>query len=82
MKQKIYLLEEIKDINKPSFIPTDILRAHKGVTQQFKFKARNENAIDIETEINSMRNTLYNLSRGNRNSTTQRISIGTTEIEI
>ena len=79
MKQKIYLLEEIKDINKPSFIPTDILRAHKGVTQQFKFKARNENTIDIESAINSMRNTLYNLIRDNRNNATQRISIAINE---
>ena len=65
MKQKRDLLEEIK--------------VHKGVTQQFKFKARNENAIDIETEINSMRNTLYNLIRDNRNNATQRISIGITK---
>ena len=64
-QQKRELLEEINDINKPSFIPTGILRAHKGVTQQFKFKARNENTIDIETAINSMRNTLYNFIRYN-----------------
>ena len=79
LQQKRELLEEIKDIKKPSFIPTDILRAHRGVTQQFKFKARNDNAIDIETAINSMRNTLYNLIRDNIYNTTRRISVGNTE---
>ena len=79
MQQNRELWEEIKDINKPSFVPTDILRAHSGVTQKFKFKVRNENAIDIETAINRMRNKLYNLIRDNRNNATQRISIGITE---
>ena len=79
LQQKRELLEEIKYINKPPFIPTDILRAHTCVTQQFKFKARNGNAIDIETPINSMRNTLYNLIRDNIYNTTRRISVGNTE---
>ena len=79
MQQNRELWEEIKDINKPSFAQTDILRAHSGVTQKFKFKARNENAIDIETAINRMRNKLYNLIRDNRNNATQTISIGITE---
>ena len=48
---------------------------HRGIAQQFKFKARNQNATDIETAINSMHNPLYNLIRDNRNNTTQRISI-------
>ena len=48
---------------------------HRGIARQFKFKARNQNATDIETAINSMHNPLYNLIRDNRNNTTQRISI-------
>ena len=79
MQQKKALWEQIKDINKLSLIPIGTLRTHRGVTNQFKFKARNENAIDIETAINSMRNTLYNLIRDNRNNATQTISIGITE---
>ena len=71
MQRKRELLEEIKDINKPSLIPIGTLRAHRGVTNQFKFIARNKNAIDIET--------LYNLIRDNRNNATQTISIGITE---
>ena len=79
LQQKRELLEEIKYITKPSFIPTDIIRAHRGVKQQFKLKARNGNAIDIETAINSMCNTLYNLIRDNENNATERISVGYTE---
>ena len=79
MQQKRELLEEINDTNKASFIPTDILKAHRGISQVFKFKARNENATDIEEAINSMHNTLYNLICNNRNNATQRISIGITE---
>ena len=79
LQQKRELLEEIKYITKPSFIPTDIIRAHRGVKQQFKLKARNGNAIDIETAINSMCNTLYNLIRDNGNNATERIFVGITE---
>ena len=79
MQRKRELLEEIKDINKLSLIPIGTLRAHRGVTNQSKFIARNKNAIDIETVINSMRNALYNLIRDNRNNATQTISIGITE---
>ena len=70
---------QITKLKQPSFIPTDILRAHKGIAQQFKFKARNQNATDIDTVMNSMPDTLYNLIRNNRNNTTQKISIGITE---
>ena len=73
MQQNRELLSEIKNSEKPSFVETDILRAHKGIAKQFKFKARNENAIDIESTINSMHDTLYNLIRNNRNNTTQNI---------
>ena len=73
------LLREIENTNQPSFIPTDVLRTHKGMTQQFKFKARNQNPTDIDSAMNSMRDTLYNLIRNNRNNTTQKISIGITE---
>ena len=59
MQQNRELLSEIKNSKKPSFVETDILRAHKGIAKQFKFKARNENAIDIESMINSMHDTLY-----------------------
>ena len=75
MQQKRKLLNEIKNTKIPSFVPTDILRAHRGIAPQFKFKARNQNATDIETTINSMHNTLYNLIRYSRNNTTQIISI-------
>ena len=59
MQQNRELLSEIKNGKKPSFVETDILRPHKGIAKQFKFKARNENAIDIESMINSMHDTLY-----------------------
>ena len=36
----------------------DVLRAHKGIVQQFKYKARNQNATDIDTAMNSMHDTL------------------------
>ena len=80
MQQKRELIEEIKDKTKPSFLPTEVLRAHKSITQVFKFKARNENAINIEEAINNMRSTLYNIIRDNRNNATQRISIGVVKI--
>ena len=79
MKRNRELLKEIKNTNQPSFIPTDILRVHKGIAQQFKFQARNQNAYDIDSAMNSMRNTLHNLIRNNRNNTTQKISLGITE---
>ena len=79
MQQNRALLGEIEKTNQTSFIPTDVLRAHKGIAQQFKFKARNQNATDIDSAINSLRDTFYNLIRNNRNNTTQKISIGITE---
>ena len=79
MQQNRELLNEIKNIRKPSFVQTDILRAHKGVAKQFKFKARNENTADIESTITNMRDTLYNLILNNRNNTTKIISIVITE---
>ena len=79
MQQNRELLSEIKNSKKPSSVQTDILRAHKGIAKQFKFKARNENATDIESTINSMCDTLHNLTQDNTNNTTQRISIGISE---
>ena len=80
MQRKKELIEEIKDKTKPSFLPTEVLRAHKGITQVFKFKARNENAINLEEAIKNMRNTLYNIIHNNRNNATQNISIGVVKI--
>ena len=73
------LSREIENTNQPSFIPTDVLRVHKVNAQEFKFKARNQNAHDIDSAMNSMQNTLYNLIRNNRNSTTQKVSVGITQ---
>ena len=70
------VLREIKNVKQPSFIPLDVLRAHKGIAQQFKYKVRNQNATDIDTAMNSMRDRLCNLIRNNRNNTTQKIPIG------
>ena len=79
MQRNRALLREIENTNQTSFIPTDTLTAHKGIAQQSKFKARNQNATDIDSAINSLRDTFYNLIRNNRNNTTQKISIGITE---
>ena len=76
--QRNNILREIKNVKQPSFTPTDILRAHGGVVQQFKYKARNQYTYTIDDAMNSMRDTLYNLIRENRNNTTQKISIGIT----
>ena len=73
------LLREIENTNQLSFIPTDVLRVHKGIALEFNFKARNQNAHDIDSAVNSMQNTLYNLIRNNRDNTAQNISIGITE---
>ena len=73
--QRNNILREIKNVNQPSFIPTDVLRAHKGIAQQFKYKARNQNANDTDNARNSTHDTLYNLICNNRNNTTQKISI-------
>ena len=77
--QRNKILREIKNVNQPSFIPTDVLRAHKGIAQQFKYKARNQNATDTDTARNSMNDTLYNLICNNRNNSTRKISIAITE---
>ena len=66
------ILREIRNAKQPPFIPTDVLSADKGIAQQFKYKARNQNAHDIDSAMNSMRDTLYNLIRNNRNNTTQK----------
>ena len=79
MQRNRALLREIENTNQPSFIPTDVLRVHKGIAQEFKFKARNQNANDIDSATNSMRNTLYKLIHNNRNNTTQKVYIGITE---
>ena len=73
MQRNGALLREIENTNQPSFIPTDVLRVNKGIAQKFKFKARNQNAHDIDSAMNSMYNTLHNLIHNNRNNTTQKI---------
>ena len=77
--QRNNVFGEIENVKQPSFLPTDVLRAHNGIVQQFKYKAKNQNATDTDTAMNSMRDTLYNLIRNNRNNTTQKISIGIAE---
>ena len=72
MQRNRGLLREIENTNQPFFIPADILRAHKGIAQQIKIKARNQNATEIDSAMNSMRDTLYNLIRNNRNNTTEK----------
>ena len=72
MQQNRGLLREIENTNQPFFIPADVLRAHKGIAQQIKIKARNQNATEIDSAMNSMCDTLYNLIRNNRNNTTER----------
>ena len=73
------LLREIENTNQPSFIPTEIRRALKGIAQAFKYKAKHQNAVDIDSAMNSVHDTLHNLIRNNRNNTTQKISIEITE---
>ena len=70
MQQNREFLSNIKYTNKPSFLQRDILKAHKDVVKQFKFKARNENAVNINEAMDSMRSTLYKLIRNNRNNAT------------
>ena len=57
MQQNSELLNEIKNTKEPSFVQTDVLRAHKGVVKWFKFKAKNENAVNINGAMDSMRST-------------------------
>ena len=56
MQRNRALLREIENTNQPSFIPTDVLRVHKGIALEFNFKARNQNAHDIDSAMNSMHN--------------------------
>ena len=77
--QRNKILREIENTNQPSFIPTDVIRARKGIAQEFNFKARNQNAGNIDSAMISMHNTLYYLIRNNRNNTTQKIFVGITE---
>ena len=72
MQRNRGLLREIENTNQPFFIPADVLRAHKGFAQQIKIKARNQNATEIDSAMNSMCDTLYNLIRNNRNNTTEK----------
>ena len=72
MQRNRRLLREIENTNQPFFIPADVLRAHKGIAQQIKIKARNQNAAEIDSAMNSMCDTLYNLIRNNRNNTTEK----------
>ena len=79
MQRNRALSREIENTNQPSFIPTDVLRAHKGIAQTIKFEVRNQNAHDIDSVINTMSNTLYNLIGNNRNNTKQKVSVEITE---
>ena len=72
MQRNRRLLREIENTNQPFFIPADVLRAHKGIAQQIKIKARNQNATEIDSAMNSMCDTLYNLIRNNRSNTTEK----------
>ena len=74
MQQNSELLNEIKNTKEPCFVQTDVFKAHKGVVKQYKFKAKNENAVNINGVMDSMRSTLCNLIRNNRNNRTQKIS--------
>ena len=56
--QRNSILRKIRNLKQPSFTPTNILRAHKRIQQHFKFKARNQNATDIDTAMNSMCDTI------------------------
>ena len=71
MQRNRALLRKIQNTNQPSFTPTPVLRACVG--QIFKFKADNDNVFTINEAINSMRDTLYNLIRNNRNNNTPKI---------
>lgn len=66
------LLNEIKNARKPSFIPTEPSILHKEIAKQFKFKSRNQNAYNAQVAMQSMRNTLHDLIKNNRNNTTQK----------
>ena len=79
MQRNRALLREIQNTNQPSFSPTPLLRAHKGIAQVFKLKADNDTKFTISDAINSMRDTLYNSIHNNRNNTTQKIQIGVAE---
>ena len=79
MQRNRALLTETQNINEPSFSPTLVLKAHKGIAQVFKFKADNENVFTISDAMNSMIYTLYNLICNNRNNTTQKIQISVAE---
>ena len=73
------LLDQIKQQRKPNFIETKPLSLHSGVAKQFKFTSTNKFAYNISDAMNSMRDTLYNLIKDNRNGATQKISIGVKE---
>ena len=57
MQRNRALLREIENTNQPSFIPADVLRVHKSIAQEIKFKATNQNTHDIDSAMNSMHNT-------------------------
>ena len=79
MQRNRALLREIQSTNQPSFSPTPLLRAHKGISQVFKLKTDNDTTFTISDATNSMRDTLYNSIHNNRNNTTQKIQIGVAE---
>ena len=60
--QRNDVLRKINNVKELSFISIDVLRAHKGIAQQFKYKARNQNATNIDTAMNSKRDPLYNFN--------------------
>ena len=51
MQRNRALLREIENTNQPSFISTDSFRAHRGIAQELKCKARNLDEHDIVVYI-------------------------------
>ena len=69
-------LDQIKQQRMPNFIETQPSKLYNGIVKQFKFSSTNKFAYTISDAMNSVRDTLYQLIRNNRNNTTQKISIG------
>ena len=70
------LLKEIKSKGKPNFIFSDFKRKlQKGVVKRFKYKAQLINVKSIESVLDSMHDTLYELIRDNRENQAQKIRL-------
>ena len=73
------LLNQMKQQRKPNFTETKPLSLHSGIEKQFKFTSTNKFAYNTSDAMSSMRDTLYNLIKENRNDATQKISIAVKE---